>query len=539
MIKNEKTKKILILIFFLIIFLLGLTKELNVGFNNDELQEQNILRSNILEYARLISPDNDVVNYLQDKGIIPISVNSERDHGISLYYIFTPLLLVGNVSGELLSILWHVYTYILFFIGVIFIYLIINHIFKNRKLSMISSLIYMFSPRIFADGLYNNKDIVLLTLILGIIYFGIKFIEDKNYKSAIILGIVAAIASNLKIIGFFAFGIIGIFYLIDYIKNSKKHKKWINKELYVGLVAIIVMAIIFLLITPAIWGNGFNLIDFISWNISQSSKFRWDGKVLFDGVIYDYAKGDVLPFYYLPKMIVITLPIYITILFISGIITIIYKYIKKKELKINNYFLMIFIIMFIPILVDIVTHAKIYNGWRHFYFVYGPYLLISIYGLINIFNKIKYKKITYTILGITILFYIVGCLYYGINNTAYFNILVNDKKLEDKYQLDYYGVTAKQVLKEAIKNRKQDIVYVYSKDFGYIRISNNYSSLSNFAKEHMVITGDTEEYNEWVSEGKEVYIFYSSYYVDKNEIKNHKKVYSIKSWGNEVCALYK
>ena len=124
-------------------------------------------------------------------------------------------------------------------------------------------------------------------------------------------------------------------------------------------------------------------------------------------------------------------------------------------------------------------------------------------------------------------------------NTAYFNCLVNHKNLGDKYQLDYYGVTAKQVLKQAINNRSQDIIYVYSKDLGYIRLLNNYSNLSNLAKQHIEITDDTDQYNQWVVEEKEVYILYYNFSVDKNLIKGHKKIYSTKSWGNDVCALYK
>ena len=539
MIKKEKIKKFIIIFIFILSFFIGLYCERNVGSYNDEYWEQIILRSNVLEYAKVIKKDS-VINYYNEIGIVPISKSIEKDHGIAAYYLFTPFLMVSKYSNELYSFLWHLYTFIIFYIGAIILYKICILLFKNRKVGIMGLLIYIFSPRIFADGLYNNKDIVLLTLLLGVIYFGIKFIQEKNYKNAIILGIVSAFAFNVKIIGLFAFGVVGLFYLINYIISCKKEKKFLKKELLVGLTAIIVMLIAFIIITPAIWGNGFKPIEYIKYCISQSSNFlRWNGKILFEGKIIDYSKNQKLPYYYLPKMIFITIPIYHCILFIIGLFYIIKNYIKKNNIKINNYMLMIFIIMIVPILVDVITKAKIYNGWRHFYFIYGPFTLIAIYAIYNLYNNIKNKKALLSILLIFIIFYIISCIYYGINGTAYYNILVNYNSVEDKYQLDYYGVTAKQVLIKAIENKTKDKIYVYSDKLGFNKLWNNYYVLSKNNMDKMYITKDLNKYKKWKKEGKEVYIFYNNVSSNKKIIKGHKKVYSVTSWGNDVSALYK
>jgi len=419
-------------------------------------------------------------------------------------------------------------------------YLIINHLFKNRKLSLISVLIYLFSPRIFADGLYNNKDIVLLSLVLALIYFGILFIEKKQYKNAIILGLIAAFASNVKIIGIFVFGIIGLFYLKDYIIKCIKEKKLDVHDLLVGLLAILVMIITFIAITPAIWGTGkIKLIDYFNWALTNSTKFsRWNGTVLFEGIKYNYAAGQTLPIYYLPKMILITIPIYISLLFFIGIYSLIKDLIRKENSLITNHYLMIALCLIIPIVIALITHTKLYNGWRHFYFIYGLLTLISIKGLVTLLDVVKNKKIVYIFITVVLIYNISGTIIYGINSTGYYNLLVNTKSLEDKYELDCYGVTGKGVLRQALDNSKNKKIYIYSEGYGFSVLENNYYHLSKIGQSRIELVRDKKELNKYKKEGKETYLYYNNTYTGKKMIKGYKRIYTEKAWGNTMSALY-
>ena len=538
--KKDKIEKIIIGVLFLLLFFAGLINERNVGFYNDELFEQNILRGNVLEYAEVFGDWNDLSLYYHQRSILAISQSVEKDHGVAPYLPLVPLLPIDSMSKEIFSLIWHSYTYLLYFMGVVFVYLIIQELFKNRKLSLAAALLYFSSPRIFGEGLYNNKDIVLMSLVLATIYFGMKFIEKKSFKSAIILGIVAAFTFNVKIIGGFMFGVVGLFYLIDYIKNSIKNKKYLTKELAVGLTAIGVMLFTFIAITPAIWGSGFDPLGYLNWCLTESTKFsRWQGTVLFEGKFYSYAREEFLPLYYLPKMIVITTPIYILVFFIIGVFYTFYNAFKKKEIDKNKTFIMIFICMFIPFLAAMITHARLYNGWRHFYFIYGPMALLAFYGIYNIAKIIPKKKVFYTIIGCFITFYLFACLHNGIENTAYFNILVNHKDLSEEYELDYYGTSAKKVLEEAEANKIGDKVYIYGTGYAFNLVENNRLVLSKVKRDRVVTTIDPDKLKEWLDEGKEVYYYYNNVYTPKELIKGRKKVYSISSWGNDMSALYK
>lgn len=534
-------KRIYILIVFVLLFFIGLLNIKNVGVYNDEASEQEILRMNIREYAELSSYGDDVVTYYENNGIIPISSSIERDHGISAYYLFSPFLPIGNISPKLLSILWHSYTYLIFFAGVIILYFICKELFHSKKLSLLASCMYFLSPRIFADGLYNNKDIVLLTLTLYCLFFGIKLIKNKNLKNAILFGIFGAFATNTRIVGVFIFGICGLFYLVEVINECIKDKKVNTKIILYGFAAIISMMIVYIIITPSIWGAGkIDLIGHLNWSLRESTKFsRWNGTVLFEGHNYVYAKNDFLPVHYLPKMILITTPIYVTISFFVGVAYLIYN-IVKKGVEDSKYLILIALCAFIPFFIALVTHTKLYNGWRHFYFLYGFIIIISAYGIYNVCNYKKIKKFIYVIIGISLIFNMGVILKYGINNTAYYNRIISHKNIGKNYELDYYGVSTKHLLEQAIKNKKQDIVYIcYDiSNYGIHVLNYNYGALSLAEKQQILIIYSRDEYEKLLSEGKEVYMYYNNTYSENVDINNSKVIYKETSLNDIVSALY-
>ena len=194
----KKYEKVSIFCLFLFLFVFGLSFLKEVGINYDEKAEQNILKMNIYAYSEFFSPSSNLVYYYKEAGLVPIYQSVERDHGISPYYFFTPFLTLNKVSEHTLSFAWHLYTYFFFFIGVVFCYKLIKELWDRKMIALLTTFIYFFTPRFFADGLYNNKDCVLLSFVFICLYFGVKFIRNKSYKDAIFFGISSAFACNLK-----------------------------------------------------------------------------------------------------------------------------------------------------------------------------------------------------------------------------------------------------------------------------------------------------------------------------------------------------
>lgn len=107
----------------------------------------------------------------------------------------------------------------------------------------------------------------------------------------------------------------------------------------------------------------------------------------------DYIRGQEPPWHYLPVWMLITVPVLYLILFIIGIIVTCQNVLIKQNSKLfweeNVIQVFLVLLFFIPPVSAIVFKSTLYNGWRHFYFVYTPLLLLALLGLKAIFRKIS------------------------------------------------------------------------------------------------------------------------------------------------------
>lgn len=539
--KQEKVKKNLTILLFFLLYLFGVCFIKNITANFDEGIEQRILQSNIMGYSQKFGLES-LTDYYKNLGVEPISENSEMDHGISPYYIFTPLLLVKNISSNYLSVLWHLYTFTIFFIGVIYIYKLANLLFKNKRVALISTMIYYLSPRILIDSFHNNKDIVLMSLLVIMIYYGIKMTIDPKFKNAIIFGIISGFVCNIKILGLYFLFILGMSYIWYNITRKKMNKR----SFMVGLSAAIISCLSFLLLTPAIWtGETFKLIYYINYCLNNSVNFRGTTNVMFEGIIYNKSVNP-LPWYYVPKFIIMTVPVIITILFIISLVQVIKNNIcniRNKKKNDDIFFLnTVILIMLVPLSIAILTRPNIYNGWRHFYFLYSLIMIINMYS-VNHFIREKKKIVLYSfylLCFISTIFNSYCLIQNGIKNTSYYNELMINKKIDGKYDLDYYGVTASDSIYEFMNNsnlyHNEDKINIYGNGFNYRIINNAYwYSSGNLSKKINVVT--EEELDSYLESGQKVYELVNSvYHVGSN--KEKKLVYDYKIFNSSITKFY-
>jgi len=528
-------EKLLTVGLFLLLFVFGLFFIGDVGFYNDETNEENILKMNIYEYSRQFGENNDLVTYFKDNGFDPISLSIERDHGVAPYYLFAPFLTLDKVSNNLLSNAWHFYTYVLTFLGVICFYLLSKLLFKKKSVALLSTLIFFFTPRIFIDGLYNNKDAVLMSFSVMSLYFGVKFIKKRNYKSAILFGLVSAFTCNLKISGIFIFGMVGLWYLLE----LTIHKKWSKKTFFAGVLAIISCFGLYLLITPAIWGNGFNLTDFIEWCLNNSTKFsRWNGTVLFEGVLYNNLTKP-LPWYYLPKMIIITIPVFVVILAILSFFLFVFKSIKEK--KINNVgiiYLLLVLIVIIPVSVAMISSPNIYNGWRHFYFLYGPIALLAGFGIYYSLD-FKWSKILQILAFIFVLINVTIICVYGVFCTCYYNILASGD-ITKKFELNYYSAASRVIMEDIVDNNRgcdeDGKCYISAQNFAAEEMRLNYNALPVSYQDKIVLVNDDNRTK--LEKDKKKIIYYVNPTYDFNSYKDYDKIYEKNMFNYTIYYLY-
>lgn len=532
MIKKYRLEYTILIAFFVI----GLLTTSAYGISWDEDSEKNIMRANIKEYVlRLFPQDSNVYKEYSDLDVIRISENVERDHGAAVMY-FAEIFLSSDLSGDYKIFLWHLYIYLIFFLSVLSMYYICKYLFSHTLWGLLGASIYYITPRIFAEAHYNNKDVILLSLLVCTFALFISLIEHFSYKKLICTGLVSAFLINARIVGLAVFGFFSIYYLY-YMIYQKTARKIIFQRITVGLCTV---AIMYYLITPALWGGQF--FDFLKHLIINMIRFeRWNSAVFFRGSLV-----RPVPRYYLPWMILITTPLYVILGFVFGNIVLVTDWIKHKKDFLNDWkkvsLAVIDLTCLIPIIFAVIVKSRTYNGWRHFYFVYGGIVIMTVYAVYILYQHIQ-NKYRLLLKGCIIVAILVTCLSMVENHPyqyTYFNFLAGDAG--NLYELDYWNVSVPNALDQLLISGDRENLTIGACD-GWTRdgLAKNVCTMGIRRFQAFTYMEDWEEANYVIINN--TYAFIASgtpAYQEKIQyVRNtYKKVVSVNAYGNEICAIY-
>jgi len=112
----------------------------------------------------------------------------------------------------------------------------------------------------------------------------------------------------------------------------------------------------------------------------------------------------------------------------------------------------------------------LYDGWRHLYFIYPAFIIISLHGL-KIFGNTVISRVTLFNRNFLLLFgAMVGMFFpflFMVENHpyeyVYFNVIAgrNYQEIKKRYEMDYWGLSYYQSLKYLTSNEKQSNIKVY------------------------------------------------------------------------------
>lgn len=435
--------------FFLIcLFLMGLLTVFSYGAHLDQESEQEIMYSNIKMYLhRFGGTECSLYRQLDDHEIIEIADSIEKDHGMAVYYPMFWIFYVNQFSPFMGNIVWHVYIYLLVFCGIAALYGLLRNMFDGFPTAALTTSLLFLSPRMFAESHYNNKDMVLLSLTLCIIYFGWKLWKETSWKYVIAFSLAGSLAVNMKIISLLIWGMIGLFILCAMLYSHRFDRKIFIKM----LVCIALMILFYVLVTPACWTDP---VDFIRYLVESAKNFRWNDYILFEGSLYN-KNTTGMPRRYLPIMILLTVPAGILLLSLIGLGGILLLLVRKPSgfFGTAGYAFVVFLSGMIPLGYAILSGTPVYNGWRHFYFCYGSILIMTAYGisfLLNAAEKHRGGVPVRLVLGAYALWLAAGILINHPYEYAYYNFLAGGH-VENFYELDYWDMSFKQAYEVVLK----------------------------------------------------------------------------------------
>ena len=447
---NHHSKKV-VLAFFVLFFISGFSIYKDYGLSWDEgMQWKSIGLTN---YNYVIHGDKE-----------SLLASGDKYHGpaFELGLVMIEKLLKLKDTREV-YLMRHLVNFLVFFVSLVFLYLLLIHLFKDWKLALAGCLMYVLSPRIFAESFYNSKDIILLSFFVIGLYSLFLFHQKQTYLMALVHAFICGFAIVIRIIAIVLplLSIVFLFLEIGESFYSKRKPKIVYGSFVVFFISLIAFIYLF---WPVLWEDP---IYHFKNAFKEMSLYQWDSNVLYLGENIDSRK---IPWHYLPVWIAITTPVFYLFLFGIGLIkfftTLLGEPIQTIKNKKNT--ILIIICFFTPILSIIVLNSVVYDAWRHVFFIYAAFILIAVMGIQYLFqlaSKIKFGNLALTLLllGSFARTSFTMIQLHPFQN-VYFNYLAGTdyQKIKQNFEMDYWGLSSRKALEEILKVDFSEIINVKS-----------------------------------------------------------------------------
>lgn len=362
----------------------------------------------------------------------------------------------------------HLMTLGICLLGVLAIYRLAQRRFSNWKMGFLAATMYVLSPRLYGEWFYNSKDMVLLSLFAIAMYFAISYLQKPNYRNAILFGITTAFALNIRLMAIILPMLVGGMLIVEIIR----HQVTILRAILTFMSSGLVMAAIVIAAWPLLWESPIaQLLDALSF----MAKYRFNQDILYFGQIISSLK---LPWHYLPVWIGITTPILYLVLWIIGLAVIIktalklgWQFWENSEQMQDVFFLTLFLA---PVLGFIVLRPVIYDGWRHFYFIYPAFLMVALRGFSAtnslLENHKTAKRLLTTFFALSLMGSGTWMIWAHPLQNVYFNLLIGSN-WRSKFDVDYWGLSNRQALEYIALNDKREKIYIQDGAYNFLPLT--------------------------------------------------------------------
>lgn len=451
-------QKLLGTLFFLGLLGLGLFAYKDYGVSFDEPAQRLIGVTNLNHVAHKFNLTSIINNESFAQFPKRLDQITDRDYGVIFELPAAYMEHVLDLKQERdIYHARHLLTFLFFLAGVFALYRMAQRRFNDWRIGLLAVSFLILSPRIFADAFYNDKDLVFLSVFAIAMNTSISFLLKPSLKTALINGIACAIAIDARImaviIPMLTISIMGIKVLKAEVSF---HKGFLCLAIF--LIACFVCTILF---WPFLWDAP---IDNFLQTFQNMARFRHNPHLIFMG---ESVRASNLPWYYILLWVGITTPIIYLPLFILGVMATLKSFLKKynqiwsTEDELQD---LIFLALFLgPVLAAIVLHSILYNGWRHLYFIYPAFILLTVRGLMFSWEILEKRNLARALLAALVSFSCIHTAYWMIQNhplqNLYFNQFSGD--WNRRFEVDYWGLANKHALEKILKNNPNDVVVAW------------------------------------------------------------------------------
>jgi tetratricopeptide (TPR) repeat protein len=444
---NEIRLKYIFFFFSAILLILMLSLCRNAGISCDE----------VLHYNHSVSVYNYFASHGADQSALNTPISNLKYYGQSYDDIVTIIIKWFNINDVygFRHLMSSVAGWLVIFITALFAVWL-----GGYKEGILVLFLFAVSPTFMGHTQNNLKDIPFALAYISGIYFTLRLLvsgKANSFRDLILLAASIAFSISIRAGGLimlcYLFFFLIVFYAFKYFNGYKIDHVEIRTKFFWFCGISVTSWIFSILLWPfALKGPVKNVIE--SYNVM--AHFPSTFRQIFEGKV---EWSDFMPWYYLPKSMLITFPI----LVLTGLLLFIVFFLKKmnpeKKLLIGC---LIFTILF-PLVFVVYEKSNVYSSWRQFLFVYPGLVLLASIGFIRLYEFIRSGYLKWGLVIIIVLLSIHPLKFMFSNPQfyyLYYNQLVGGLKgAYSNYETDYYyqGQTeASRWLIDYIKNKKND-----------------------------------------------------------------------------------
>ncbi len=314
------------------------------------------------------------------------------------------------------------------------------------KVGFLALLMIALSPRIFGHSMNNPKDIPFATAYIFTLLHLLRFVKQLPRPGAktivyLMIGIGASI--GIRIGGLLSVAYLGLFTGIAFLWEPYLRKQLTNIQT-LGRIVFYGVLIAFVGFLIGIMNWPYALQDPIAHSLKaleEMSNFDTGIQMLYAGKHY---WSDQLPWYYIPKWMLMAAPI--AILLGAALFTPVALFNKNRKTLLVG--LLLFAGIF-PVAYAIYQGSALYDGMRHFLFVYPILAILGAYGWGHLTSLSNNKAVSMASIALPVLLLALPATWM-IKNHPYQYTYINElyggtASLEGNYETDYWMTSVKQL----------------------------------------------------------------------------------------------
>ncbi len=354
----------------------------------------------------------------------------------------------------------HILTHLFFLFGGFCCYLLAWRLSGDRLVALLVMLLFLLSPRLYAHSFFNSKDAVFASAFVMALLFVCRAFDRDSVGAYRWGGMAVGLLVHLRIMGVVLFALVLVF----------RAWAWFRAEGCAAQRRIVATTSVFALwggvvlfiSLPYLWGDPIERLAEMA-VVSADHPIHLTSYELFRGQVFPSA---ALPWDYVLRWFAISQPPVALLLGLLGLGALglaVWGVVRRgagagpgaawggAELRFGVLLATCFVL---PMVAFILLRPTTIDGWRHFYFLHGPFCLLATFALMRM-RQLSVRGLRKRWVGGAVCALMAaGVCVVALemaqihpNQHLYFNFFVDRKtpeRLNERYEMDYWDMMLRQ-----------------------------------------------------------------------------------------------